>query len=1133
MYSVKISKKVKLLSFSSVIVALGVVSIVFGTLISYANSSNDLPEQEKISLLSESQNTQLISTLTNTVANLRASVYNAFGQTNSTSSGGEAPNSATANIVPYPSEVAADAPIAFYRFSEASGATVADSSGNNRTMTLSGNYTRNAAELLLNQTATNKGLAIQGATATAGGLTATNAISVSMMVKFSSIGGNNVFLESGTFSSSTVGYHQFGYYAASQQLRWYYNKSDGSGFNSVGFNFVPVLGRNYHLTVTHNYTTKTISIYVDGLAGASFDMPTGALPITNQSVSFFNGLQATVDELALFNTALSQNRVEAQFAASRGADATSTIYYSSPQASIYGRGTPTDPIDLQTAFNTAFVKGGKSLELLEGNYVGILDIKRSGSNGNRIKIQGQLGKRVTIDGAGLEGHVLQLSGNYIDVTRLELKKTWNVRTSNISNTQGAPITGTNGTLAGEGLYDGGDNNRAYYNIIHDCLGDGIASFSSATNSEYYGNLVYNNGWFAPRIVGGIPEANGHGFYTQNTAPSIKKIKKNIVFNPYSSTMKLAGSGVGQVENYELEKNLSVGGSFIYDIGGGDNGANNINLVGERTFQNEVKLGYNTNAGRTISIVDSYIHGYSTPLNIDNFNSIVMTGNTVVGSGGAAGGSIQIRVKTAFSNSTVNYNTYYHNRPDTPYVFIPALGANATYSNETFATWKARTGWDLNSTYIANGTALTQPTVNRVFIEPMNEYEANRGYIAVYNWANTSTQSVNLSSFLATGTQYEIRSASNYYAGAILSGTYNGGSVTLPLTLAAGLPAQAAPYGDIQRNPETAPKFAAFLITPLSQTAPTPTPTPTPTATPTPTPTPTPTATPTPTPTPTAARSTLFDFEGDGKSDVSLFRPADTTWYMLLSQSGYTSFSFGNSSDKLAAADYDGDGKTDIAVWREADLANFHILQSSTNTVRTEQFGQTGDTPIVVGDWDGDGKADPAVYRNGTLATGQSFFFYRPSSQPGVNFVPLYWGSRGDIPQCGDFDGDGRMDAAVFRPSNNIWYIRQSSNGQLRAEQWGISTDRFVSGDYDGDGKTDLAVFRNGVWYLNQSTDGFKAIQFGISTDKPIAADYDGDGKTDVAVFRDGIWYLQKSRDGFVSVVFGSPNDKAVANAFVP
>lgn len=291
--------------------------------------------------------------------------------------------------------------------------------------------------------------------------------------------------------------------------------------------------------------------------------------------------------------------------------------------------------------------------------------------------------------------------------------------------------------------------------------------------------------------------------------------------------------------------------------------------------------------------------------------------------------------------------------------------------------------------------------------------------------------------------------------------------------------------------------------------------------------------------PSAPQRTEYDFDGDGRADRSVFRPmpdpAANFWYIQPSSTG-TSYAteWGIETDKLATADYDGDGKADIAVWREdpsdPDRAMFYVLRSSDGQFQIEQFGRTGDDHSVVGDWDGDDKNDVAVYR---VTGGQGQFFYRPSSQPGVDFVTINWGTTGDLPVRGDFDGDGRSDAAVFRPSDGIWYILQSSNGQPQYRSWGSPGDKFVPADYDGDHKTDPAVFRDGTWYILQSSNGQPSyVSFGTSTDTLVPADYDGDARADVAVYRNGTWYINQTSGGFATFNFGLGSDIPVPSAFV-
>jgi hypothetical protein len=274
----------------------------------------------------------------------------------------------------------------------------------------------------------------------------------------------------------------------------------------------------------------------------------------------------------------------------------------------------------------------------------------------------------------------------------------------------------------------------------------------------------------------------------------------------------------------------------------------------------------------------------------------------------------------------------------------------------------------------------------------------------------------------------------------------------------------------------------------------------------------------------------FDFDGDGKTDISIFRPSNGQWWIYRSSSSSTfAATFGNSADKIAPADYTGDGKADIAIWRPS-TGEWFILRSENLTYYSIPFGTSGDIPAP-GDFDNDGKANETVFR----PSNASWYIRLPSGAS----TTVQFGANGDVPVVGDYDGDGRADTAVYRPSTGVWWLWRSSLG-IVAYQFGNNLDKPAPGDYTGDGKADAAFFRpaSGFWFILRSENQtYYPTQFGTSGDIASPGDYDGDGKHDPAVFRtsNNTWYVQRSTNINSPLIqtFGIGGDKPVPSAFVP
>jgi len=249
------------------------------------------------------------------------------------------------------------------------------------------------------------------------------------------------------------------------------------------------------------------------------------------------------------------------------------------------------------------------------------------------------------------------------------------------------------------------------------------------------------------------------------------------------------------------------------------------------------------------------------------------------------------------------------------------------------------------------------------------------------------------------------------------------------------------------------------------------------------------------PTPTVTPPPVFqpirvengDYNGDGLSDIAIFRQSSGLWAIR----AVTRVYFGTSGDTPVSGDYDGDGTADVALFRSSSS-----LWAIRNISRT-YFGDSSDLPVP-GDYDGDGSCDIGIFRgvSGLWAV--------------KGLTRSYFGGSSDQPVAGDYDGDGLDDFAIFRGSSSLWAIQDISR-----IYYGNSSDTVVSGDYDGTGTAVPAIYRpaSGLWAIRNLT----RVYFGSVTDQPVPAGFSG--LDDIGIFRpsNGLWAIR----GVTRVYYGT------------
>jgi Big-like domain-containing protein/parallel beta helix pectate lyase-like protein len=444
-------------------------------------------------------------------------------------------------------------------------------------------------------------------------------------------------------------------------------------------------------------------------------------------------------------------------------------YYVAPSGSPTGNGSATQPWDLATALaHPSAVQPGDTIWLRGGTYTGGFVSRLTGTAGAPIMVRQYPGEVAIINAIGSPDPGLLVNGAW----------TWYW-----------DFTLIGGAV---GINAFGPNVKFINLIVHDSPGTGIGFWMPATNSEIYGCLIYNNG-----TVNNLD----HGIYTQNNM-GIKQIRDNIIFNnmafgihAYADKASLTGlvfDGNVSFTNGTIAGGEQKSGLFV----GGGTPADNITVSNNMLYMSgngggNLWVGYTADVvNQDVIVTGNYVVGGFPAFRLWNWTTATVRDNTLYSPGAGL-----VYTLGATGGWTWTNQFYFRDPANTAWTHHPT-----TYS---FANWRTQTGLGAS-----DQTGPSTPTGIRVFVR-RNAYERGRGHVIVYNWDRVSSVAVDVSTVLQVGDRYQVRNVENVFGAPVLSGTYQGGTLSFPM-------AAVAPPKPLVGSapPATGPEFQAFLITRL-------------------------------------------------------------------------------------------------------------------------------------------------------------------------------------------------------------------------------------------------------------------------------------------------------------------------------
>ena len=364
--------------------------------------------------------------------------------------------------------------------------------------------------------------------------------------------------------------------------------------------------------------------------------------------------------------------------------------------------------------------------------------------------------------------------------------------------------------------------------------------------ELYHLIAYNNG---ESSAGGTLQTHG-AYFRHQGATTKARVRKSILFNQVGYNLHHWAERADGLRNIESTDNITWGAGILGELTG--------DVVANILFAGANGIGAPTRGcvcSRNVLLQLKQDARSSALLIIGGLSGTLNEGIDVFDNYGVGGGrdTTFAMVRIFQFNTAVSPNLRYSRNEWIPLhdgniLENTQAGSLAAYTewlgnqwhtaaagahwrqvaaNKTFATWKTDTG--LGTTDVAD---LGRPTLNRVFVIPAKEYNAavlgteggaldgEYGNVCFFNWQETATVTVDLSTILTPGDFYEIYNVQDITGEPVLEGQYFGANLAFPTT---GKPAPQ-PIGLTPRPPiSTAPFFDAFVVKKVVALAPSPTP----------------------------------------------------------------------------------------------------------------------------------------------------------------------------------------------------------------------------------------------------------------------------------------------------------------------